>query len=238
MEAQAQFSPWQQSDFLATAPTPPTVVGFPPVHPLGYMIPPHMDASLGRVPVPSYEAQPCENRDSHSYSPQKKASSGYRYPEAPKAEQDKTTVMLRNLPNDYTRNMLIEFLRSRGFGGSYDFVYLPFDFKKKAGLGYAFMNLISHSEALRAMRELPGFREWKLKSHKVLEVSWSTPLQGLSANIERYRNSPVMHPDVPEHFKPLIIHDGAVVPFPLPTKALQVPSSGAEFFHAPGIAHS
>lgn len=138
-------------------------------------------------------------------------------------DADQTTVMLRNLPNDYTRDMLMALLESQGFSGCFDFVYLPFDFKKCAGLGYAFMNMINNKEAVRAMTDLPGFKDWKLKSNKVLQVTWSTPLQGLSANIERYRNSPVMHPDVPEQFKPLLLKDGNPVPFPPPTKALQAP---------------
>merc|ERR1719163_748335 len=34
------------------------------------------------------------------------------------------TVMLRNLPNNYTRAMLLKLIDSEGFGGKYDFVYL------------------------------------------------------------------------------------------------------------------
>jgi RNA recognition motif-containing protein len=138
------------------------------------------------------------------------------------AEQEYTTVMLRNLPNNFTRNMLMALLQSQGFDRCYDFIYVPFDFKKQAGLGYGFVNFITHEEALRAMTELPGFRLWK--SNKVLQVSWSTPLQGLQANVERHRSSPVMHPDVPDRFKPLVLFDGIPFPFPLPTKMLQPPS--------------
>jgi hypothetical protein len=141
------------------------------------------------------------------------------------AEKDFTTVMLRNLPNDYKRDMLMDILESQGFAGCFDFVYLPFDFKKHAGLGYAFVNLVNHEEADRAMRELTGFRDWKLKSHKVLEVTWSKPLQGLDSNIERYKNSSVMHPDVPDQFKPLLLADGVPVAFPPPTRSLQSPAA-------------
>jgi hypothetical protein len=134
-----------------------------------------------------------------------------------------TTVMLRNLPNDYTRDMLVELLAFKGLDGQYDFLYLPFDFKKRAGLGYAFMNLVTPEDAMRAMESLQGFSTWKLPSHKVLQVSWSKPLQGLQANIERYRNSSVMHPDVPDHFKPLLFVDGVSAPFPPATRPLQPP---------------
>jgi hypothetical protein len=134
-----------------------------------------------------------------------------------------TTVMLRNLPNDYTRDMLLELLQERGFYGHFDFVYLPFDFKKRAGLGYAFLNLVNHQAAVCAMAALAGYCAWKVKSNKVLQVTWSTQVQGLKANIERYKNSPVMHPDVPERFKPMIFVSGIPTAFPPPTKVIQAP---------------
>ncbi|CAE7621292.1 ML3, partial [Symbiodinium sp. CCMP2456] len=56
--------------------------------------------------------------------------------------QGRTTVMLRNLPNNYTRDMLLELIDSMGFRGQYDFLYLPIDFQTHACLGYAFVNLV------------------------------------------------------------------------------------------------
>ena len=44
-------------------------------------------------------------------------------------------VMLRNVPNDYTREMLLELLDSQGFAGRYNFAYLPCDFYRDANLG-------------------------------------------------------------------------------------------------------
>ena len=51
-------------------------------------------------------------------------------------EEWRTTVMLRNMPNHYTRDMLLELVDSMGFEGCYDFAYLPVVFKPQAGLGY------------------------------------------------------------------------------------------------------
>lgn len=135
----------------------------------------------------------------------------------------KTSVMLKNLPNDYTRDMILELLDEEGFEGSYDFIYLPFDFKRKAGLGYAFLNCVTPQHALRVMYGLQGFANWKAHTQKVMEVSWSHPLQGLEAHIDRYRNSPVMHPDVPQQFKPLLFKDGRRVDFPAAVKRLKAP---------------
>lgn len=138
-------------------------------------------------------------------------------------EAANTTIMLRNLPNNYSRDMLLELLDREGFGRSYDFVYYPVDFKRWAGLGYAFVNLVSHAEALRLWSSLDGFSRWELPSSKVVQVCWGSPLQGLEDCTQRYRNSPVMHESVPEHFKPLVFGDGKQIPFPPPTKKIRNP---------------
>jgi len=136
---------------------------------------------------------------------------------------EKTTIMLRNLPNDYTRDMVLELLDRNGFLRCYDFVYLPVDFKRKAGLGYAFVNMVTNQEAERAFQELQGFCAWRFTSSKKLEVAWGVPLQGLQVHIDRYRNSPVMHEDVPDKFRPLLFRNGVRIPFPPPTKKLKPP---------------
>jgi len=139
------------------------------------------------------------------------------------ATGDYTTLMLRNIPNNYNREMVLELLDSEGFSGMYDFVYLPMDFHRMAGLGYAFVNVVDHETALRLKAHFEGFASWKLASQKVCEVSWGEPLQGLEAHIERYRNSPVMHEDVPDKYKPVLYEKGARVDFPPPTKRIRPP---------------
>lgn len=140
-------------------------------------------------------------------------------------EEDYTTVMFRNLPNDYSQQMLLALLDSEGFEGLYDFLYVPFDFKRHAGLGYAFINMVSPDAARKIKSELQGFKKWSIPSKKILEVCYSKPLQGLAANIERYRNSPVMHPDVPEEFKPALFQNKRRIPFPAPTVSLRPPAA-------------
>lgn len=138
-------------------------------------------------------------------------------------EETFTTVMIRNVPNDYTRTMLIELLDAQGFHGKYDFVYLPVDFKKSSGLGYAFVNFPVQQDALRIRKQLRGFSNWALPSRKVCEVGWSNPVQGLAGNIARFRNSPVMHEQVPDEYKPAIFKNGKRTAFPAPTKRLRAP---------------
>jgi len=138
-------------------------------------------------------------------------------------ESERTTVMLRNLPNDYTRNMLLELLDNEGFEGRYNFVYLPMDFKRMAGLGYAFVNMETPEDAMEAWKHFDGFKQWTLQSMKVCEVAWGEPLQGLEQHIDRYRNSPVMHEEVDENFKPVLLNKGQRIPFPGPTKRIRPP---------------
>lgn len=143
-------------------------------------------------------------------------SSGCRF-------EERTSVMLRNLPNDYTLTMLLALLDAEGFKGRYDFAYLPVDFTRWAGFGYAFVNMASHQDALAAWRHFQGFESWQVSSQKVCEVCWGDPLQGLAAHIERYRNSPVMHEGVPDGCKPAVFTEGCRIPFPPPTKRIRAP---------------
>merc|ERR1719191_2149161 len=101
-----------------------------------------------------------------------------------------TTVMLRNIPNRYTRDMLIDRL-NQGYEGKYDFVYLPIDFNSKCNVGYAFINFREPLQAARFIQEfhgaktktcLPGF-----SSAKVCEVSYAR-VQGSQANMDNLRD--------------------------------------------------
>jgi RNA recognition motif-containing protein len=135
----------------------------------------------------------------------------------------RVTVMLRNLPNNYSRGMLLDLMDQFGFVGCYDFVYLPIDFKTQASLGYAFVNLTNSDDAKRFWKCFNGFSDWALPSHKICKVNWSLPYQGLAAHIERYRNSPVMHEAVPDEFKPALFSSGERTMFPPPTKKIRAP---------------
>jgi len=139
------------------------------------------------------------------------------------AGDERTTVMLKNIPNNYTRDMVLNLLDEKGFAGLYDFVYLPFDFEKKANLGYAFVNLVRGDIVPSFWKVFSNFSDWAIPSVKVATVKWSSPHQGLQSHIERFRNSPVMHKSVPEKYKPVILLDGKRQQFPGPTKRVKPP---------------
>jgi len=135
----------------------------------------------------------------------------------------RTTVMLRNLPNTLTRDMLLQMLDEKLFLGQFDLVYLPVDFSTGTGLGYAFVNLSAPVFVQRLWEAFDGNSEWPVESDKVCTVSWSDPHQGLASHIERYQNSPVMHPEVPDEWKPALFMHGMRVDFPSPTKKIKAP---------------
>merc|ERR1719453_2908426 len=97
------------------------------------------------------------------------------------------------------------------------------DFVNQANVGYAFVNFQQPEVAAQFMAGFSGFAQWEVSSMKVAEVCWSLPHQGLEAHIERYRNSPVMHPTMPDSFRPRIYAHGRATTFPPPTKTLRPP---------------
>jgi len=136
-------------------------------------------------------------------------------------KDNRTTIVIRNLPNSYTRKFLLDLLDTHGFQNDYRFVYVPMDFKREAGLGYAFVCFEEPAAAQRAKLQLDGFKDWAFPSRKVCETCWSDAIQGVDAYVERYRNSPIMHDTVPDEYKPAIFLKGVRMTYPAPTKQLQ-----------------
>merc|ERR1719375_193444 len=173
------------------------------------------------VATNSWETDPCSSGPPGSF----KANESAKEDSQPSEEVELssgTSVMMRNLPNDYTRNALLELLNAEGFEGKYDFVYLPIDFRSGCGLGYAFINFISLEVAHEFRQHFTGFKTWTVNSDKVCEVTWSS-LQGLEAHIERFRNSPVMHEAVSDDQKPAMFQGAERISFPEPTKKIREP---------------
>ncbi|XVE88317.1 hypothetical protein DITRI_Ditri19aG0060100 [Diplodiscus trichospermus] len=62
-------------------------------------------------------------------------------------EDTRTTLMIKNIPNKYTSKMLLAAI-DENHQGTYDFLYLPIDFKNKCNVGYAFINMLSPSHII------------------------------------------------------------------------------------------
>ena len=59
----------------------------------------------------------------------------------------RTTIMLRNIPNKYTRDMIMEEIDAYNFRKKYDFFYLPIDYR-------VYYCLSSRTSAMLAMLSL------------------------------------------------------------------------------------
>jgi len=165
---------------------------------------PKSAASPAPKPLNAEEDNPAVDSDGHS--------------------ETRTTVMLKDIPGDLSRNILVQVMTARGFMGCYDMVYVPIDFKTGLNHGYGFVNLASPSMAYRFFGTFNGFDCWPDNAGRPCTVSWGTVLQGLSSHVAHYRNSPVMHTSVLDDYKPAIFgHDGQRLAFPAPTKKLRAP---------------
>jgi len=125
----------------------------------------------------------------------------------------RTTVMLRNIPNNYNRDKMLELIDSKGFSEQYDFFHLPADYRSRSAIGYAFLNFTSHAAALLFIDVFNGFTAWRGNSRKVCEVTWSEAHQGQKANIENLRKQ-MNRRKVPEEYKPFIVKNGRRVMLP------------------------
>mmetsp|Transcript_30957 Transcript_30957/g.88729 ORF Transcript_30957/g.88729 Transcript_30957/m.88729 type:complete len:230 (-) Transcript_30957:72-761(-) len=142
---------------------------------------------------------------------------------APSAVEVLTTVMLKQLPRECTRDMLADLLEEMGFGGLFDFIYVPMNLATNTSFTYAFVNLTSPAAADRCWAAWDARVPWPHLGDTGCAVTWADGQQGLAANIERYRNSPVMHPTVPDSCKPACYSQGRRQPFPAPTRFLRAP---------------
>lgn len=114
-----------------------------------------------------------------------------------------TTLMIRNVPNQYSRDDFVGELERFGLAGSFDFVYLPVDQYRRWNVGYAFVNFVSSEDASMASQRLtdhPFRHSWKGKLAKVS----SAHLQGLRANLEHYCRTTVINAPVEGH-RPLVL---------------------------------
>merc|ERR1712066_1035458 len=107
-------------------------------------------------------------------------------------ELRRTTVMMRNIPLEYSRADLLGLIDQQGFSGLYDLVYLPVDFRTELNQGYAFINFTTAENTEMFRSHFTGFSDWLVQSERTCEVSLSDQSQGLGANIQRYRDSPMM----------------------------------------------
>lgn len=80
--------------------------------------------------------------------------------------------MIRNIPNKYTKKMMLSTLDGN-FKGKYDFFYLPIDFKNNCNVGYAFINFIDLGSILPFYKEFHNKKWLKFKSEKICKIRYA-----------------------------------------------------------------
>ena len=115
------------------------------------------------------------------------------------AEDGRTTLMVKNIPNKYTQRMLLETVQ-QSHAGKFALFYLPIDFKNRCNVGYAFINF-THPESILAFYEEFNGRKWaRFNSDKVCEIAYAR-IQGKAALITHFTHSSLAHED--ESYRPL-----------------------------------
>eukprot|EP00439_Symbiodinium_sp_Y106_P054591 s2522_g7.t1 len=118
-----------------------------------------------------------------------------------------TTVMMRNLPNKYTQQMLLGELRDAGFHmqEDFDFFYLPMDHCNCANLGYCFINFTKTARANDFAGAFSGKRMRRFNSHKTA-VIMPASIQGYEQNYTYYISTRVAQAADPQHgYRPLFL---------------------------------
>ncbi|KAG9134157.1 hypothetical protein Leryth_023710 [Lithospermum erythrorhizon] len=108
-------------------------------------------------------------------------------------EDTRTTLMIKNIPNKYTSKMLLAAIDETHMG-SYDFLYLPIDFKNKCNVGYAFINMVSPSHIFSFYEVFNGKKWEKFNSEKVASLAYAR-IQGKTALVAHFQNSSLMNED-------------------------------------------
>ena len=119
----------------------------------------------------------------------------------------RTSLMVRNIPNKYTQQMLLSEFTENGHGpGIIDFFYLPIDFKNRCNRGYAFINFVNCKDILAFHRRYYG-KQWRtFNSDKICDITYAR-IQGKAAMLKRFENSALMDKD--DEYKPLVfVSDG------------------------------
>ncbi|GAU32088.1 hypothetical protein TSUD_152930 [Trifolium subterraneum] len=102
----------------------------------------------------------------------------------------------------YTSKMLLAAI-DENHQGTYDFLYLPIDFKNKCNVGYAFINMVSPSHIVAFYKAFNGKKWEKFNSEKVASLAYAR-IQGKAALVMHFQNSSLMNED--KRCRPILFH--------------------------------
>lgn len=127
----------------------------------------------------------------------------------------RTSIMLRNLPNNIDAQFLKDKILDPCVHGLYDFSYLRFDFQKSLNVGYAFVNFIDPQHIVTFYEHwnggpwCPGLTYHLKTNPRLAEMAYATT-QGVESKINKFRNSSVMCEYPP--FRPKLWYTAATTP--------------------------
>lgn len=102
----------------------------------------------------------------------------------------KTTLMVRNIPNKYTKELLLDTI-DEYFKDAYDFLYLPIDFKNNCNVGYAFINF-KELKSIEPFYKRFNKKKWAIfNSEKICVIKYAR-IQGKEECERHFRDSSLM----------------------------------------------
>ncbi|CAN6244466.1 unnamed protein product [Urochloa humidicola] len=174
------------------------------------------------VPLPSFDSPGERMRSRRNDSGANQSDNKRQYEldvdRIMRGEDLRTTLMIKNIPNKYTSKMLLAAI-DEGHKGTYDFIYLPIDFKNKCNVGYAFINMTNPQHIIPFYQSFNGKKWEKFNSEKVASLAYAR-IQGKTALIAHFQNSSLMNED--KRCRPILFHSdgpnaGDQEPFPMGT---------------------
>lgn len=70
-------------------------------------------------------------------------------------KDSRLTLMIKNIPNSYTQEHMLEILDTF-VKNEYDFFYMPVDFKTNCNLGFGYVSMISTSSVIKVYEKVGG----------------------------------------------------------------------------------
>jgi len=102
----------------------------------------------------------------------------------------KTTLMIRNIPNKYTKELMLETIDAH-FKETYDFFYLPIDFKNNCNVGYAFINF-KDLKYIEPFFKKFNQKKWAIfNSEKICSIKYAR-IQGKEECEKHFKDSSLM----------------------------------------------
>lgn len=104
--------------------------------------------------------------------------------------EEKTALNIKNIPNKYTKDMLLKLIDEE-FAGKYSFFYLPIDFEQKCNMGFAFIKLADVHQVKRFYNRFQGKKWPRFNSEKICELRYAR-LQDEDELRNHFKNSNLM----------------------------------------------